>query len=859
LATLCLLVFNNPSSPDQAAADLGDDYFEDFEGSVFPAWTATGLWHIEDNDTSLWPISGIPSDSHYAWYGNSISGNYNTTDRNFGNLTSDSIDLTGLSESIEIGFWSWAQTENSEEFDKKMIFISPDGGASWEKLGLIPNLEGWQYWTFDITDFKYSNDFCISFSFDTVDDIENYYRGWLIDDISIGKPLERFDLWIEQETHALIYDSRVMDFNAKSYYDYGMTVNVTIIIETPNGTFETLYIKDDIGINAYELWVISIDYTFEEAGDYYVYFVLVDDTGKEWVVECWWGVEEDVFDLWIGQDNQAFLYEERAMQFSAISYFNHSKYVNISINIETPSSGYEYLFYKENIGITAYGSWDYSLSYTFTQIGYYYVEFNLIDETGMEWYIDCEWEIQGEKNDTFILWIEQDNYAGITDARKMGFYAESYFDNPMTVSIKIEIKLPNGTVETLYMKDMILIEAYKSWNEWLDYKFMQAGDYIVIFTLIDETGKNWVVDCWWYVEADFYELWINQDYHAGVTDIKPMEFQVNSYFHSQTKTNITINIVTPSEVITPLYYEENVEIEAYGDWYHVLEYEFNETGEFLIQFIVEDDSGKEWVENCWWWVEEDFFDTWIEQEREAYVNDIGWMNFHTKSYFNVSMNVDIIIEIETPNYVVETLYEGSIWIDAYESWNYSLKYEFTEEGEYGVYFTIIDEFETKWYIDCWWKVIADEPEEKEYFDLDIEQVNRAEVGAEEKMEFFVKSYFNHGMAVNISITIETPNGIFETLYEDNFVWIEAFGSWSHSLEYKFTEEGDYEVLFILIDDKGVEWSEDCDWEITEPEETSETSDSEPSIGVTSGFESLLIIAAIATMTILYRRHQIRSD
>ena len=74
------------------------DYFEDFEGIVFPGWTATGLWHLEDNRSSSYPIYGLPSDSHYMWYGSNQTGNFNTSDRNYGDLYSDIIDLTGFSD-----------------------------------------------------------------------------------------------------------------------------------------------------------------------------------------------------------------------------------------------------------------------------------------------------------------------------------------------------------------------------------------------------------------------------------------------------------------------------------------------------------------------------------------------------------------------------------------------------------------------------------------------------------------------------------------------------------------------------------------------------------------------------------------
>jgi hypothetical protein len=67
LASLILSGFPiMPTGTSASVASLGDDHSEDFEGIVFPSWTATGLWHLEDNSTSSYPIYGwMPSVTRY--------------------------------------------------------------------------------------------------------------------------------------------------------------------------------------------------------------------------------------------------------------------------------------------------------------------------------------------------------------------------------------------------------------------------------------------------------------------------------------------------------------------------------------------------------------------------------------------------------------------------------------------------------------------------------------------------------------------------------------------------------------------------------------------------------------------------
>lgn len=765
LAMFTLLIFNFPLNPDVAVADLSDDYFEDFEGSIFPAWEATGLWHIEDNDTSAWPVYDLPSDSHYAWYGDNTTGNYYTGDWNYGFLTSDSINLTKVANEqgtpIELGFWSWAETENIPDVDRKEIFVSIDGG-SWDLLGQIPDSDYmWQYQGFDLTPYMDSEDVRIRFSFDTDDEYANYYRGWMLDDITIGTPRPRFDLFIMQDYHALVGETRPIDFHAKSFFGTQLETNITIIMVTPSGTEILL---------------------------------------------------EDFFHI-----------------------------------------------------IEPYGTWDDNEQYVFMEPGLYTVRFILTDfETGTEWTVECWWEIDEEPQDEFILWIEQDYYAGITDNRKMGFYLDSFFDIAKTVNVSIIMQDPIGVNETLFSEPFIEIEAYTNeypshWEEWFDYTFTQTGEYWVYFIVVDEFGVEWAVTCPWEIESDFFDLWIDQDMYAGVTDTRWMDFHVKSYFNYGKEINISIDIITPTGSVDNLYSENWIYITSFGSWDYSLEYEFQEPGDYTVIFNIVDEYGIGWARECSWYIEEDFFGTWIEQDMDAYVGDTRTIGFHTQSYFDHGMNVHIKAEIYTPEGTTDLFIDETVWIDAYQSWDTSIDYTFTVPGEYNVYFEVTDENSDIWNIGCTWKIY--EEGEKERFELKIEQNYKADVGDEERMKFLVKSYFNHDIETEINITIETPSGTIETLLHE-MIWIYAYNTWEKSIDYEFKEVGEYKVLFVLIDDIGAEWIQDCKWDIselvTETSETESQESSSPTIpgGITPGFESYLILGAIAALAIYFRKRHV---
>ncbi|UCG03427.1 MAG: hypothetical protein JSW11_05425 [Candidatus Heimdallarchaeota archaeon] len=844
-----LVIFNIPLNPNPAVAELGDDYYEDFENTNFAAlgWVATGLWHIEDNDFSTWPVSDIPSGSHYAWYGMNTTGNFNTGDSNSGELTSDSINLTKLTTPIELGFWSWAETEDGEDVDRKLIYISGDGGFSWDQLGMVPVSYDWQYWGFNITDYSSSEDVKIRFSFDTVDEIENNQRGWMLDNITIGSPRPRYDLSIMQESHAYVGDIQSINFLAESFFGVQTHVNISIIMETPSGT-EILYKEYDYPIDEYGTWNYNIPYGFMESGSYTVIFILTDfDTGTEWIVDCLW--EIGYFELSIEQDSTAFVDQEKWMDFYLDSYFGSWQYVDIRIVI-TPPMGYnETLFEEFSIYIGAYDTWHISLPYKFHMSGTHYVNFMVFDEYGVKWDIYCPWYVENEGID---IWIDQEYQAGITENRKMGFFICSYYDISMDVNISIIMETPIGENITLFSEPFIWMTADGYWEEWFDYTFTQTGVYVVYFIVIDEFGVEWAVTCPWEIKTDFFDLWIEQENSAGVTDWQKMAFHSKSYFNHGMEVNISIDIMFPSGPIENLYSEDFVYVGAFGFWDYALEFQFTEPGSYTVIFSIVDEYGIGWSRECPWYIESDFIGTKIEQDMDAIVGDTRTMGFHAKNYFDHGMYIDVLIEIHTP-WGTDLLFDDdSIWIDSYSNWDISIDYTFFEPGEYKVFFVVIDENNDEWPIDCYWKV--HEPGEKERFELKIDCDRSVNVGDQETIKFIVTSYFSHSMDVQINASIKTPDGSLEILFSE-MVWIDEYGIWEREfLYYEYKEVGQYKVVFVLVDDIGAEWI--VDERIDSDPETTETTEESnpPTIGATPGFESLLIIGTIAVIALYYRKH-----
>jgi hypothetical protein len=169
--------------PTPVAVGFYNDGFED----GFDGWDWNGLWH---------PASNNPASPYYTsyaevaegdvsfWYGQNASGDYDTGDTNSGSLTSPVVVIGDYSMLM---FSSWEQTEGtSPGLDTRKVHISIDYGETWTPIwSSTENPSSYRTVTVNLGGYK-GLPVQLRFEFDTVDDQFNNYRGWFIDNVSIG-------------------------------------------------------------------------------------------------------------------------------------------------------------------------------------------------------------------------------------------------------------------------------------------------------------------------------------------------------------------------------------------------------------------------------------------------------------------------------------------------------------------------------------------------------------------------------------------------------------------------------------------------------------------------------------------------
>ncbi|MHA2155898.1 MAG: hypothetical protein ACXABU_11210 [Candidatus Hodarchaeales archaeon] len=488
-------------------AVLGDDLYEDFEsGSLIP-WKATGLWHIEYNSISSYPVDNVPSGKYYAWYGDNRTGTYETFDangtetNNSGDLISENMDLTGLSGNIVLSFQSYADTESGEFYDRKQVYVSEDDGFSWNNIGNVSAHTEWHWYAFNLTSYNNAS-VKIRFHFETIDEVANNMRGWLLDDIKIesGEPFipEFFSVQIYQDNYARVFDMGWMGFEAFSNFEHNMTVRILITIVLPSGTEITLYQNSSVFLLSGEFWFYEIDYTFPEVGYYEVSFTLYDDKDKPWEATCWWEVTDGDFLLFIEQDFVAVVGKPEYLNVYVQSFLGNDTFIAVEVTIIGPlgTSLSEIIFSDGNITMNSMDSWSRLLTYTFSAPGYYDVTLIVRDNlNGIYYEAGCYYDVREDVH------IHQDYYVKVGETGQMEFVVISHFAQVKDVFIEAKMQKPNGDEESFYNTSIIL-PAFGNWSEIVDFQFEEKGPYTVFLIVTDETGQIWSDDCWWKATDD---------------------------------------------------------------------------------------------------------------------------------------------------------------------------------------------------------------------------------------------------------------------------------------------------------------------------------------------------------------------
>ncbi|GAI90982.1 unnamed protein product, partial [marine sediment metagenome] len=99
-----------------------------------------------------------------------------------GDLISVPIDLSDTTDTV-LNFFHWRESEQG--WDYSYVYISIDG-INWDLLYYTDaNILPWEKVSLDISKYAGNSSVQLRFFFDTTDSVNNYFRGWLVDDIEI--------------------------------------------------------------------------------------------------------------------------------------------------------------------------------------------------------------------------------------------------------------------------------------------------------------------------------------------------------------------------------------------------------------------------------------------------------------------------------------------------------------------------------------------------------------------------------------------------------------------------------------------------------------------------------------------------
>jgi hypothetical protein len=192
--------------------------YPDTAGSLPSAYSGTHAWWYGDNPADDTPN---PSGASVTYMGNQSDwpaqtpGDGGTSNGpNSASLISPTIDLTSApNATLTFATWWEIESVSPANFDMMYVDVSTDGGANWTTLGVLnpaANPAGgadpypytdngldvpasWQTASVDLTPYVGSQ-VQLRFRFDSVDQYDNGFRGWLIDDVGVysntpGSPL----------------------------------------------------------------------------------------------------------------------------------------------------------------------------------------------------------------------------------------------------------------------------------------------------------------------------------------------------------------------------------------------------------------------------------------------------------------------------------------------------------------------------------------------------------------------------------------------------------------------------------------------------------------------------------------------
>jgi len=152
----------------------------DMDQVLPPGWSATGLWHL----SSVCAPGGTPcAGARWAYYGQDATCNFVTSSpstTNAGTLTSPPVQLPAAvpGGTVRLSYCSALQTENAASYDIATVLVN---GVEVERAA---ESAAWELREVDLSAYA-GQVVTVSFKFDSVDGVNNNYRGWQVDNIRI--------------------------------------------------------------------------------------------------------------------------------------------------------------------------------------------------------------------------------------------------------------------------------------------------------------------------------------------------------------------------------------------------------------------------------------------------------------------------------------------------------------------------------------------------------------------------------------------------------------------------------------------------------------------------------------------------
>jgi hypothetical protein len=209
-----------------------------FSGGPSPLWHMDTYWsYVTESLSTAWWYANIsdPNPFFVNTYYYSIGPIQGV--RNYGNLTSGDIDLSGYSDPA-MSFWHDLRTENQVGADEARFLVEDTSNPGvWVEQALwrTTGTDNWTKEYFDLSTYA-GKTIRFKYYFDTIDNINNLFRGWFID---------RLYVYGAQEAN----DVSVGDFDAPNYALPTDNVNVNATIYNLGQSAE------DNGTNGVDAWL----------------------------------------------------------------------------------------------------------------------------------------------------------------------------------------------------------------------------------------------------------------------------------------------------------------------------------------------------------------------------------------------------------------------------------------------------------------------------------------------------------------------------------------------------------------------------------------------------------------------------